>query len=303
MPILVDFNQVCISSLMAEMGHQNLDGFSAEHVPLLQHMIFNVLQSYRRKFGPEFGELIICTDNKSWRKGVFPLYKDHRRRDREVSKTDWSLIFDTIYKVKTDLAENFPYRVFSVEGAEADDVIAVLCKYYSTNELGSDVFSDDPQPILIMSGDKDFIQLQKYTGVKQFSPILKKYLKPAVSPEATRREHVLRGDNGDGVPNFRSPDNAIVDGIRQKAIREKEMAEWLKLPPDAFESGAMCKTKDEQTWFTRNTVMIDLDSIPAKVSDDILSTYHAQTPGNRSKIRGYFIANRMRNMIEITDQF
>jgi hypothetical protein len=301
MPILVDFNQVCISTLMAEMGHQNLDAFTAEHVPLLQHMIFNCLQSYRKKFGAEFGELIICTDNKSWRKGVFTLYKDHRRKNRDESKTDWTLIFDTIYKIKSDLAEFFPYRVFSVEGAEADDVIAVLCKYYSANELAGTVLSEEPQPILILSGDKDFIQLQKYKGVKQYSPILKKYLKPDKSPEATKREHILRGDNGDGVPNFRSPDNAIVDKIRQKPIKEKEMAEWLDTKD--FGAHTVCKTDEEKAGYERNRKMIDLDLIPEEVEASILSTYKTQTPGGRSKIRGYFIANRMRNMIEISDQF
>lgn len=303
MPILVDFNQICISSLMAEMGHTNLEEFREEHVPLLRHIVFNCLQSYRKKFGKDFGELIICTDNKSWRKDAFPLYKDHRRKDREASAIDWKLIFDTIYQIKDDLAEFFPYRVFSVSGAEADDIIATLSEYYATNELSDENPLDEgkAQPVLILSGDKDFVQLQKYSNVKQYSPVLKKWIKPEVSPEASKREHILRGDAGDGVPNFRSPDNAIVDGIRQKPIKAKEIAEWIRLP--SFKAIAICKTKEEEHGFNRNCLMIDLDNIPIPIKNSVMDTYKRQKPGSRAKMRGYFIAQKMRNMIEIVDQF
>jgi hypothetical protein len=303
MAILVDFNQVCISSLMAEMGHQNLESFKQEHVALLRHIIFNCLQSYRKKFGKEYGELVICTDNKSWRKGVFSLYKDHRRRDREASSVDWKLIFDTIYQIKNELVEYFPYKVMSIENAEADDVIATLCKWYQTNELddGSALDEDRPQPVLILSGDGDFVQLQKYPNVKQYSPILKKWIKPEFSPLIDKRIHILQGDKGDGVPNFRSPDNAIVDGIRQKQIKKKELAEWSKL--DTFDPLVICKNDEELHGFERNLKMIDLDRIPNDVCGAIINSFTTQVPVGRSKIRGYFIANKMRNMIEITDQF
>ena len=47
-----------------------------------------------------------------------------------------------------------PYQMLKVSGAEADDIIATLVE--STQEFGQH------EPVLIISGDKDFIQLQRY---------------------------------------------------------------------------------------------------------------------------------------------
>ena len=63
-----------------------------------------------------------------------------------------------------------PYRVIEIAHAEADDVIGTLC-----HDQG--MVLGDSNPILIISGDKDFIQLQKFSNVKQWSPSQKKWLK------------------------------------------------------------------------------------------------------------------------------
>ena len=55
-----------------------------------------------------------------------------------------------------------------MEGCEADDVIGALV--HNTQEFGNF------EPIMIISSDKDFIQLQKFSNVKQFSPLQKKFL-------------------------------------------------------------------------------------------------------------------------------
>ena len=54
-----------------------------------------------------------------------------------------------------------PYKFLEVYGAEADDIIGTLCATIS-------------EEIMIISGDKDFIQLQKFPNVKQVCPITKK---------------------------------------------------------------------------------------------------------------------------------
>ena len=46
---------------------------------------------------------------------------------------------------------------------------------------------------MIVSGDKDFIQLQKYPNVQQYSPILKKYVN-GHDPITYIKEHILKGD-------------------------------------------------------------------------------------------------------------
>ena len=77
--------------------------------------------------------------------------------------------------------------------------------------------------VMILSGDKDFIQLQKYPNVKQYSPITKKMIN-GMNPDDYLKEHVLKGDTSDGVPNVLSPDNTFVDGIRQRPLSKKKIA-------------------------------------------------------------------------------
>lgn len=299
MPILVDFNQIAISSLMAQMGPKEVAKFKEADVPLLRHIILNAIRAHRVKFHNEFGELIICTDNKSWRKEFFPYYKAKRHADRVESPTNWDLIFDSLYDLKRELEEVFPYRVLSIPGAEADDVIAVLCEYYATNELVGTTALDEgtPQPILILSGDKDFAQLQRYPNVKQYSPILKKWIK-VKNPELALREHIIRGDVGDGVPNFRSEDNCLAEGVRQRSIMEKNMPDYLHKAPKDF-----CANADEARWFVRNTNLIDFRYIPSSVKEDILKAYSTQVVNSRRGLLDYFIKHRMRNMLECVGDF
>lgn len=296
--ILIDFNQLCISTLYAQLPAKEVEAFSEEHIPLLYTMVFNTLRSYRTKYKAEFGELVICTDYQSWRNEVFPLYKAHRKSDRKASRVDWSLIFGTLYQIQRDLKESFPYLVLNVHGAEADDCIAVLCNWFSENDFITDVFEGyKPQPSIIISGDKDFIQLQKYPNVKQYSPILKKWLRPKTSPAATLREHIIRGDKGDGVPNFKSPDNAIVDHIRQVPILSKNLQKYLTAKPEEF-----CSPQ-ELMWYRRNERLIDLSFIPDVVCQNILKELFAFQSVGRRNILPFFIKHKMRFLIDKIGEF
>ena len=65
---------------------------------------------------------------------------------------------------------------------------------------------------MILSGDKDFIQLHKYKNVTQYSPITKKFVN-GIDPDEYLYEHILKGDVSDGVPNVLSVDNTFTDGL------------------------------------------------------------------------------------------
>ena len=160
--ILVDMNQIGVASVMM---HLNITKRDSVDVPLVRHMILNSLRMYRQMFHEEYGELVICYDSRHyWRRDFFPEYKASRKKTRETSGHDWNDIFDCLNTVKEELIEFFPYKVLEVYGAEADDIIAALCL-----EL-----EFDNGKTVILSGDKDFVQLQKYTNVSQYSPIHKK---------------------------------------------------------------------------------------------------------------------------------
>lgn len=283
--ILVDLNQVVISNLMQQIGG-NKSTMKLEE-DLIRHMVLNSLRSYSRKFKQEYGDIVICCDNRTyWRRKVFPLYKANRKKDRDASTLDWGLIFDTMAKLRAELKEFFPYKVIDVEGAEADDVIATLVKMYSPS-----------QKILILSSDKDFTQLQKYKNVKQYSPIMSKFIKTD-DPIQYVREHILRGDKGDGIPNFLSPDDTFVIGARQKVINSKKLKEWLEQTPETF-----CTNDSMLRGYKRNQMLVDLDFIPEEITTAIVEAFDAAKPSNRQRMLNYFIEKRLKNLISVIDEF
>lgn len=283
--ILLDLSQVMISNIMVQVG-QHTDAIQPD---LVRHMVINTIRSLKTKFGSEFGELVIaCDDRKYWRREVFPPYKGNRKADREKSSIDWPALFDTLNQIKQELKENFPYRVIQVEGAEADDVIGSLCM-----KFGTDLNNNDR--ILILSGDKDFVQLQVYGNVLQHDPVRKKDI-TTTDPHKFKQHLILSGDRGDGIPNVLSPDNSIIEGLRQKPLRETKIEEILK---------ADFNTLPEETkrnW-SRNALLIDLQKIPQTLQDKIIAEYQSQADKPRDKMFNYFIKHKMKLLMESIGDF
>ena len=274
--VLVDMNQVTLSSLMMQIGQSK----DLEVNPdLVRHMVLNSIRMYRTKFVEDYGELVLCYDSKHyWRKDVFPQYKSHRKKMRESSDFDWNTIFNTLNALKEELRENFPYKMLEVYGAEADDIIATICESQKEN-------------IMIVSGDKDFIQLQKYKNVKQWNPVQKKMLKDK-NPDLYLKEHIIKGDRSDGIPNVLSDDNSFVDKIRQKPLTKKKIQSWV-------EHDFMDVAPNEQAKrnYHRNTTLVDLSKIPQDLKDKIKETYKT-TPilGDRKNLINYFINNKLKEL-------
>ena len=284
MSILVDLNQVLIANLMQQI---NYDPKMKLDENLIRHMVLNSLRSYSKQFKSKYGDLVICCDSKTyWRREYFPFYKANRKKDREKSNLDWNLIFQTLNKIRDELKTNFPYRVLEIEGAEADDIIGVLAARLSSNE-----------DILILSSDKDFAQLQKYSSVSQYSPILKRFIKNE-NPLSYLKEHIIRGDRGDGVPNFLSSDNVFVIGERQKVINKKRLTEWINSNYTEF-----CVNDTMLRGYKRNQTLVDLDYTPETIKSKIVDAYDNTKPNNRQKLLTYFIENRLKNLIPIIDEF
>jgi hypothetical protein len=291
--IVIDYSQTVISNFMNEVGGRKDIEVST---PLLRHMILNTIRSFKQKFGRDYGEIVIACDNKKyWRKEIFPYYKANRKKAREESGYDWSAIFETMSIDKAEIDKFFPYKVIDVEGAEADDVIASLAEYSQIVQNNSNpLFDGDPAPFLIISGDHDFVQLQRYKNVTQFSPIQKKFVKADTTPERAILEHTFRGDKGDGIPNVLSADDSIVAGERQKPVTSKKIEEWaLALPSDP----------DFQARYKRNQVLIDFRFIPEKIKHSVIQCYEQQPKKDRSQLLNYFMSHKMKQMIELIEEF
>jgi len=285
--ILVDLNQVMISNIMIQLKHSG--GVVEED--MVRHMVLSSLRKYRGMFFQKYDELVICCDDKNyWRKDIFPYYKASRKKDRQTSLVDWNAIFIALNNIRDELRDHMPYIVIQVPHAEADDIIGILCR------LVGETSSDDGTPILILSGDKDFVQLQKYRNVDNYNPILKKEVR-IDNPERYLREHIMLGDRGDGIPNFLSPDDAFVTGTRQKPISRLKLAKWAELEPEEF-----CN-KEMLIGYKRNKALIDLSEIPDDISGQILDQYYSGTQNPRSKIIEYFMEKKLRKLMSDVQAF
>ena len=300
--ILVDYSQVALSAILT--FQRELKGDTSEVKNLIRHVTLSTLKSYKKKYGKEFGELVVCCDGrKYWRKEIFEYYKAGRKKMRDNSDLDWKLIFDTLSEMRDDIAKHFPYRVIHLERAEADDIIAVMTEWVQTNQLVQEGLVEEPQKILILSSDKDFKQLQlapfSNGNVRQWSPMQKKYI-TASKQEVLEFtvEHIVKGDTGDGIPNILSKDDVFVSGDRQKPVSAKRMAEFLEKGIDA------CRNDEEKRNWQRNTKLIAFDNIPKDVREEIISAYLNTKPNtDKMNIMNYLMEHRCRLLLDEIEDF
>ena len=278
--ILLDYNAIAIGNVAVQR--------LAADEGLIRHMILNSIRMYRQKFHKEYGEMVIVADGmNNWRKEAFPQYKASRRKKRDESTVDWNEVFRIINMVREEIQENFPYKVMHEDGCEADDVIAQLA--LETQEFGK------YEPVMIVSADGDFKQLQVHKNIKQFSPLLKKFVVEK-NPRTYLAEHILKGDAGDGIPNVLSDDNVFVDGRRQGILSAKKKAALLDDP----------RALGDEIYrnYQRNQQLIDLTNCPESVKESIINNFEQQDPwGNRPKVFPYLVQKRCKLLIECVGEF
>ena len=279
--IIIDMNQISLASLMMDLNMRKSNEVDEN---MVRHMILNSIRLHRSDYHKEFGEVVLTYDSKHyWRRDYFPNYKAGRKKGREKDNKDWDAIFNCLNKIKAEFKENLPYKYLEVYGAEADDIIATLCKH------------NQDEKIMIISGDKDFIQLHKYPNVKQYSPILKKMVN-GHDPDTYIKEHILKGDTSDGVPNVLSQDNTFVDGIRQRPLGRKKIETWLDIHIDDLPD-------EVKRNYQRNDKLINLDNVPEILEKVIMVEFNEASCGDRSKLLNYFIQSRLKNLTNEIGEF
>ena len=288
--IIVDLNQIMISNLMVQINGKNAETLSED---LVRHMVLNSLRAHNKKFRKEYGEMVIaCDSGNVWRKQIFPNYKAGRKANREKSEHDWDAIFNMLATIKNEIKTFMPYKVIEVESCEADDIIATLIK-----KVKNMIIPEHKRKILILSGDKDFIQLHG-PNVRQYNPVLNKFVGKGEDPVIYIREHILKGDRSDGIPNVLSDDNVFIEGRRQKPLSKKKLNNWVN---DVFFYTNF--TEEEEKNYNRNRKLIDLSSIPQEIEDKINNEFNDVKVASRDKILGYFINKKLKTLIEVIDEF
>lgn len=261
-----------------------------------RHVYISSILGIQRKFKKEFGQIVLCLDSSPyWRTNVFPHYKANRKKGREESKIDWKASFNIFKELEQELVDIFPWKVVKANSAEGDDVIAALVHYLQDNETTSGGIFDEPQPSLIYAADADFKQLHRFKNVKQFNPIMKKWV---AKPEPDFLvEKIIRGDGGDGVPSVLCPDDFFIneDTGRAKPVTKKVI--------ERFKNG-IGLADEEKRRFERNRLMIDLSLTPTDIRDEIVANYKtADATCDLQKIMNHLIQKRCRNLLNDIQAF
>ena len=280
--ILVDFSGVAIATVaINKVNDENM----------LRHMIINSLRMYRTQYKKEFGELVLACDGKNnWRRNYYPQYKANRKKSREDSGFNWAEAFRIVNKIREEIRDNFPYKVIHVDECEADDIIGTICE--NSQEFGQ--YED----IMIVSADKDFLQLQRYKNVRQYSPLMKKeYIEE--HPLKGLTEKILTGDAGDGVPNILSHDDVFVNGERQTPLSRKKKDAII----EDLAEGELLYAASWYRNYCRNETLIDLTKTPDRLKKQIIQEYNSQDQwSKKGLVLPYLINNNMKLMIESVEE-
>ena len=254
----------------------------------VRYLILNTIRANKVKFEKEFGQLVICCDaGNVWRRDVFPYYKFRRSENKKESLIDWNTIYKSFNKITEELKEHFSFPVVHVDKCEGDDVIATLCQSFPDEKF------------LILSGDKDFVQLHTNPNVTQYSPVLKT---PVVSDDPVRqlRTLVLKGDIGDGCPSVFSADNYLA--IREKGQRSKPISEKM-ITESLDDLDAFLNKYDVRRNFERNEQLIDLSKIPDECRSNILEEFRIQRSKPKKNVLPYLINHKQRVLSEKVADF
>lgn len=283
--ILIDFSNIAVASFMAGMYAAKAEGGEPYNPNMLRHMILNAIRYAIKNHADTYanGGVFLCVDSSSWRKERFPNYKAKRAKNRDKDGVDWDWFKDQTNQLLEDIRANFPVHVVKVERAEADDIIATICRNYGYCRT------------LIVSGDEDFYQLHSET-VQQYAPVKRAFIKPEVSPAHSLHELIVKGDTGDGVPNIRSADDVfLTEGTRQSPITAVKLAEWLGKKPEEFCDSTMLRN------YHRNQMLVDFSFIPKDVSDAVITAFEeerARELPNLAQVRRYLIEKSLLNLME-----
>lgn len=255
-------------------------GFDTDSI---RYQILNSIRIYNKQFRDEFGEMILCFDgSNSWRKQKFKYYKFKRKEDQSKDKIPWEILWKNFEIVYKELIKFSPYIIMRVEEAEADDVIAVISRNFNEKHV-------------IVSSDRDFLQLQKYQNIQQYSPKSKEFL-ICDDVEKCLYEHIQKGDRNDGIPNIASSDDVFFIGERQKTSSKKHI--------DYVLNGVESNLTDEMKKivkrnFQRNRMLIDFDFIPYDIEKKIMNEFKNHKYNAlkaRTKFLFYLHLYRMKNL-------
>ena len=341
--ILVDFSGILFQNVFAAATSANPEVdpvtnkfIASDFMPAAKAFILGFLFDLQSQYSTVKGDVVICLDDstkQNWRKTILPTYKSARKSNREESQIPFDEVFRQIDELLLQLKENSPWRVISVPGAEADDIILSLARHYSYSE-----------PVMIVSSDKDMIQAQKHPNVTQYSPTLKRF----VTPESKGgdmgfwlTEHLMLGDSVDEIPKVTDKTKFSEPFLKHLkamniSVSEEQYAELPESERERIESSfnVLDRYNRKDIWknprfgpkavqklidnnevesfldsnpmyrknFERNKRLILDECIPAEISSQCVASYVNQTKSVRSentkKFKDYLAGSGLSQFVE-----
>lgn len=235
---------------------------------LASHTALVTINKYYKAFKPH--KIIMCFDRTSWRKEYTlsdvcisgKKYKGNRRQKMTPKeKEKYELFIGHLNEFEDMIRDHTTIVTLAGKGLEADDLVAGTIQ-----TLGA---TDHSAEFIVVSGDKDMIQLLKYDGVT--------LIDPATGKERTLDdwggdadlfmfEKCLRGDAGDNVQSAypRVRKTRIMKAYNDDYERANLMMETWTDP-----SGQQFLVKE---LFAENQLLMDLECQPEHIQKDIVVT-------------------------------
>jgi hypothetical protein len=243
----------------ANLANQKHNSDEALNAGLAMHMGFRTVQSHFRKFNPDVVAFAF-EGGKNWRKTYTTSSECVSKRKYKGNRvhTDSSKHFFELVDNFKEFVKNYTAALcLNAETLEGDDLIAGAAKRYS--DLGYSV--------IIVSGDRDFVQLLRYKNVRLVNSDKGKD-RTCDDPDYFLFEKCIRGDSGDNVmsafPRVRS--TRIEKAYRDEYERTNLMNEtWSITDP---ETGEITKYRVGDL-FEENKLLMDLDAQPEEIKKRI----------------------------------
>ena len=279
---MVDFNNLAFRMLF----NKEVDITSASpNFQLWKYLVFNSLYQEISKSSKINEVIIAMDDNKSWRKKLFPRYKESRKKNREKQvDIDWKQLYDNFNGLAYDMKTHMPFKVMKINLCEADDIIGVL----SLKVIKQD--------ILIISTDEDYLQLCS-NRVKLYSPLKQEY-RTCDDPEMFIIEKSLLGQKKDDIFNIITPNDwgmtPDTEGKRKpgfgpvalKKVMAKGWENWLR------------ENKLEDRFWKRNRPLMDFKYIPKSICNNIIKVYNEYEFPEADNIYKFFSTNKFRGFLD-----